>query len=520
MPFGYQVKIEIISDVAGSTVVNTINGGYILDVGEYEKSVDGLLGEIKYPTIQFKVRNVAHFWSNTMFAPGFTSIIVKLWYSYDSGATWENDFFGFIDLKSVAENNIFKDESYTRIYTFTAKHAWLTFKDGYPDYAPGLDMFPGGTPPRSFYGDYWTRTGSYANQYIRVMTDSSTYQLQNPLYCFAGIDYALFLIDIWDFAYSTIPSYYGKWPISWMVANDYSLLQHSFKFLGSTPVTGTISDIALGMTDAAAGRYIWFNKGGTSGQRSAVGDTFEFQGDAKDWYGIAKDLTDSLFIMCDPVMSATSVITNYHKCRLMDSSAAAITGALPSPFSVSKDHANWITGVSVSTRGMHSTTEAGQTGAKGQQIAYATKLMTVTAQGLGAVDRWTNLQHIEEDGGAVNNQPWMNQMFIYKNPGASEIIRDVNQVRLLNSQSYFPSSPSFYGLQEAIFDLIYANCPINQYNPLAAEQWKLKVKTLKGSTVQDLALMKTIPFDGKTLLITGLKKSPMKNETEITGWKL
>jgi len=93
LPFGYQVKIEIISDVAGSTVVNTINGGYILDVGEYEKSVDGLLGEIKYPTIQFKVRNVAHFWSNTMFAPGFTSIIVKLWYSYDSGATWENYFF-------------------------------------------------------------------------------------------------------------------------------------------------------------------------------------------------------------------------------------------------------------------------------------------------------------------------------------------------------------------------------------------------------------------------------------------
>ena len=527
LPYGYQVKLEFIGD-AGTGTTNTVNGGYIVNVANHTNAVDGLTGERKFPTFTITVRNVAHFFTGTFFTGSFftNQIICNLWISYDDKTvggvrTWENLFFGFVELKSITEKHVANIESYTRQFQFTVKHAWLSFKDAYPSTAPGLEAFPAGC---------LHAITNFADYHIRIMTSPTDYVMQPSNQCFAGITSLLYLHDIFDFVYGTIPEYYGGFPISWNVTNDYSLLsEYRFAYDGRTPISAaTISEIAIGvapLSGSPGDHWGYFLKGGPGGIRPS-GDSFNFPDDAKSWYDIGKGLTDSLFLICDPVMSAAGTVTNYHKLRLTDN-GAAVTGTLPNPFQVSMDHSNWVSGVSVSTRGLSEPSTAGSQSGAGQQVTFKTNLMMMSAAGISSsVDHWTNLQYLSEGGGKECTQPWMNQLYIYRNPGASEIIRDVNSIRFTSSQGYFPNpSPSgFYGLQNAIFSMLYSNSPIGLYNPLACEKWNLAFHTLRGSTCQDIGLLKTIPFtvDGvsRTLVITSISRDVLKNTMEIEGYKI
>lgn len=532
IPLGYIVKVVFTSDGTGSNA-NTTNGGYILSMGDIETGVDGLLGEVKYPTVSFTVRNVANFFSGTLFAGSFTQIRTEIWISYDVGSTWENLFFGEIDLKSITEAHVSASESRSRVFNFTARHMMLTLKDSTAT-TPSLDSM---LDPSGFNVKTLGAT-ALADRSTIYMYNTTTYNRYTSFFPpYTQVSHVLTFSDLFAYAYSTVPMNYQGWPLSWGCAQDYSYCGHRFKcaYRDGGP---TIAETAIGGTSgyypalpvsSGDGVYISFVKGGQSSRPAPYWDPQQFPTTASTAYEFARALNESLYTFVDPRMdwnSGAPTVTMFHKPRAA-STGSAITGTLPVPLSVSMDHANWLTGIKVQTRGMAETSELGGTNAKGNQLIHETKLNTIPLY--ASYERWTNIQHIEESGGAkYDSSPMMNQVLLY-NP-TTDVCADVHQFKVLGSQSLFPDlgtypTGSFYGFQQAIFDVMQSTFPIGLANPTTSEQWKLAFKTLRGSNVADIALMKTIPFApyggaSRSILITGLRRSVMRGTTEITGYKV
>jgi hypothetical protein len=486
LPFDYYIKVEFIRDTGTGTLTKT-NGGYIGDVGKITTGIDSRLGEYKLPSLTMTVRNVENFYSGTLFAGTWNSIDLRIWISYDAGTTYENLFFGRILPMTLRETHTASEETFTRLYEFTAVSS-LSFLSS-------VAVDPVGKP--------WTPVQETTQNVPGLRYDGAFFWNGTTKRKWIYFTDILFQI----FGYMPCNS-------ALTVLVDTTDLEIEFDNLNNAN-TYNISDLAFVFNDPAT-CYVLLKASNVDG--------VAVQGFA-NYFDMLKMLCESLNIIPLPrfwMNGATLTLTIHLRHRYKDT-VVGISGTLPGERSRSKEIGINVSSIKVTTDGI-GTAYLGTGSGGGQQVNVQCGIMS--SQNCTAYyDTQYNVINATLDPyyldvayieGSNEEYPHLRQMFIGNN---AELLM-IHKVKLRTSQAFQPgTTDSFLGLQDAVGLTMDILTP--SWETIGRPMYKIAVRSLKSNgasgTVFDFNIIRKIVIDGHDCMILSIDRNPGKNLSEITA---
>jgi len=496
LPFDYYIKVEFIRDTGTGTLTKT-NGGYIGDVGKITTGIDSRLGEYKLPSLTMTVRNVENFYSGTLFTvdatgkPSWNSIDLRIWISYDAGTTYENLFFGRILPMTLRETHTASEETFTRLYEFTAVSS-LSFLSSVAVDPVTKPWTPVQETTQNVPGFTLRDDGSF-------FYDGTTKRKW------------IYFTDIMVQCFSYIP-----FNDTVTTVLDTSDLEHAFYNINNT-TDYNISDLAFAFHDPAT-CYVLL-KGADSDDPALPTNGWA------NYMEIVKMLCESLNIIPLPRLwdnAGTLTLTVELRHRYKDS-CVGISGSLPTERSRSKEIGNHISSIKVTTTGVNGTSETVGSGG-GQQVNIQAGIMSnyniteyiVTNYGTLTATVDPYYLDIANIDGVKENYPSLRQMFVGNN---AELLM-VHKVKILASQSYQPPIVNtFTGLQLALWLAVTLNTPY--WDTIGKPLYKIAVRSLKSNGVSgnvwDFNIIRKIVIDTHDCMILSIDRQAGKNVSEITA---
>ncbi len=505
LPFGYWVKLELIkSPGTGSDTLT--NGGYIMSIGPIPQSVDLIPGAIKPGQVTVALTNRAGLAGTKLFTSTIDAIECRIWLSYDAGTTWECIFGGFVSLRSIGRRDVSTTVTENQVFQFNAEDYLLSLKGvdvdfgtygitGYincPSHAPIYSTDETGAP---FLIDTSNpssgRTGA-----TRVLNRPTAYFNTKLFVTMPTL--LTYIIDRIPFtAGATAPA----------SAIDYSDLEHRF-YNANTAADYPFADLSMWYWPDSS----WAHAMSFFGPGGGPGGAY----DAKNLQELLSRLSHSLTIVPVPRLwnnggTLTYTVRFVHR---ISTSTPSVGVTLAPLMSRAFEPAPWMDGVSVETIGLPVKRQlAGIYGgsAFNQRNYWYTSPNHAPASDpyvwwQAYVDPQNNEQLVQ------NAYAGTGQLFVKT---GSTSVRNVHKAKILASQAFHEAAGiGWYGMQDALFDLVAGNSGTNLYAGLKSG-YQLEYATLRGTDVWDLRLLKKLPVAGDDYVIESIERSVMQNRTRM-----
>lgn len=483
----YRIRLTVTSDIAGSTYTVS-GGGYVESLGDVSESVDVSTGDAKLRALSFVAVNIDNLWSDYIFGAAATSVQALLEVSYNAGATYEKLFLGRVDLEQLQYRDYDATETRNRSYDVQAT-SYLAALDDCPA-ASALSALVGSVgDSRGTLPAYSTRPdgspiedptyiGSFSANFMPV--SSYFYGLLDWIYDTYGVPFRLdtSLLEAEAYNLNTATGYgFDDWHM-WHDSNMAGPLAHCF--------AGTLAG-ALGTASNGRDMLKWLCQ------------------------GLGAAVIESTVTISSTVYPSLLLIPR------KPTAADAVTGPLPLLLGREYRNGSWVSGGTVVTPDLPIVTASRTNGRKAYNLkgAFAT-----SPQWTAGLDFFTwdatgqGVYRSDAEGKMVQCVGSTNQLFV--KTGAATF-RAAHKARIVPSQSYFGSSAGYYGVQEALYDyLIGASGALTGFRP----GFELTYAGIRGASIDDVRLMKTISIGGDDYLIEGITRRVMDNTMTLSVGKL
>lgn len=511
LPFGYQLKLEIIKE-PGSGSDTLINGGFIKTLGASKQSIDLIPGTYKPGQQSFEFFNGGRLAEQMIFTSTIDAIEIRLWVSYDQGTSWESLFAGFVKLSSIRYREVSTIAPETRVYTCTADDYMLALKDVAVDFGgysvPNLIALPTNAPIYST-----DETGSA----FQIDTSGSsprprtgpTRVIVRPEAYFFSRKFAL-MHELLGYIIGKVPFITGATePVT---AIDYSDLEHTF-YNGNTGLTYGFGDLALWYwaTDNWSYPFSFFGPQGGPGGAYDAGNLQE----------LLSRLTHSLAIVPIPRLydNAGTITYKVYFVHRISSTTPSVAGTLAPMMARAFEPAPWMDGVSVETTGLpvKRVTASLYGGKPFNQRNYWYTSPNFNP-GVDPYVWWqAYIDPMTNESLVQNSTAGTGQLFV--RTGATSV-RNVHKCKILASQTLHETSGiGWYGVQDALFDLVAGNATSNLFAGLKTG-FTVDFATLRGIDVWDLRLLKKLTVDGHACVIESIERNAVRNLSRLRVVKL
>lgn len=479
LPYGYYLKVILRSDGATGTLTDS-DGGYYLSVGDLEQGYDQVTGAINTGAMSFSVLNTGNHFSTNIFTATTSKVQVEVYISYNAGTSYECMFYGMVLLESLAWEAKDSSETRNRVYSFRAEDAMFLMRT------------------------LWTSTA-----YLSIPTETTT---QNA-YIYdtdeAGspvLNVALFnmkfakLTDLFEYALTQSLTSSTMVTAPSTVTFDWTACSHKGRnSYGSVTEYGLTAWYVVHSNASATLPTMFISD---SGSGSVL--------DASSAAEMFRRLCEELMVV--PITSydgaGTYTVTMVPRYQ---ASYTAVSGTMPTPLSLVREQAEWAFGGKVESDGLPMPSETYSNGS-GATIQIRNYLYTIPFWDVSLQLYMLWHAYITPPGGDAKKNDCVLGHQVFGKGGANNFL-PLHQINYPTSSGY-PAGFGYYGFQLAIYDVLLAAQPFSAIGNIL-DAYQATYKTLVGTTIADLRVMKTITVNSKTCVIQSIKRDPMKNQCEI-----